>query len=153
MGQPMQSRFGRLAATALVSAMMAAGLAGCANEQVTQGYLLDETALAKIKPGLDAQQVLQIMGSPSTVSTVGNQTWYYISEQLKIDFYFMGPQLVDRHVVVVNFTKGLKVEKVANYGLKDGAVFDFISRETPTSGNELTMVRQILRATGQGVGP
>jgi hypothetical protein len=28
-------------------------------------------------------------------------------------------------------------------------VFDFLSRKTPTSGAELSLVRQLLRATGQ----
>lgn len=141
--------FGRTAGAALIAAMLAAGLAGCANETYTQGYLLDEKALATVKPGMDAQQVLQVMGTPSTVSTVGNQTWYYISEKMEVKLQFMGPRLVDRRVVAINFTKNLKVEKIADYGLQDGAVFDFISRTTPTSGTELTMVRQLLRATGQ----
>jgi outer membrane protein assembly factor BamE (lipoprotein component of BamABCDE complex) len=144
--------FGRTAGAALLAAMLASGLAGCANESFTQGYLLDEQALASVKPGTDAQQVLQIMGTPSTVSTVGNQTWYYISERMEVKLQFMGPRLVDRRVVAINFTKNLKVEKIANYGLQDGVVFDFVSRKTPTSGNELTMIRQLLRSTGQIAG-
>ncbi len=141
--------FGRTAGAAMIAAMLSAGLAGCANETYTQGYLLDEQALATVKPGMDAQQVLQVMGTPSTVSTVGNQTWYYISEKVEVKLQFMGPRIVDRRVVAINFTKNLKVEKVADYGMQDGVVFDFISRTTPTSGNELTMVRQLMRATGQ----
>ena len=45
----------------------------------------------------------------------------------------------------------MKVEKIANYGMQDGVVFDFYSQTTPTGGNELSLVRQLLRATGQGV--
>ncbi len=145
----LKSGFGRKAGAALIATVLATGLAGCANETFTQGYLLDEQALATVKPGQDAQQVLQILGTPSTVSTVGNQTWYYISERMQVDFQFLGPKLVDRRVVAINLTKNLKVEKVANYGIQDGAVFDFVSRTTPTSGNELSLVRQLLRATGQ----
>lgn len=145
----LKSGFGRKAGAVLLATALATGLAGCANETFTQGYLLDEQALASLKPGMDAQQVLQVMGTPSTVSTVGNQTWYYISEKMHVTFQFMGPKLVDRRVVAINFTKNLKVEKVGNYGLQDGVVFDFVSRTTPTSGTELSMVRQLLRATGQ----
>ena len=64
-------------------------------------------------------------------------------------FQFLGPKVVDRHIVVIDFNKTNKVEKIANYGLQDGAVFDFISRSTPTSGAEPTLLRQLLRATGQ----
>ncbi len=149
----MMSRFksslGRKAGMVLLATALATSLAGCANETFMRGYLLDEQALASIKPGMDAQQVLQTMGTPSTVSTVGNQTWYYISEKMHVNFQFMGPKLVDRRVVAINFTKNLKVEKIANYGLQDGVVFDFLSRTTPTSGTELSLIRQLLRATGQ----
>ena len=136
-------------ALTLLASTSALTLSGCAGEQLTQGYLLDEAQLAKLKPGMDAQAVLQAMGSPSTVSTVGSQTWYYVSEKMEIGLRFMGPKVVDRHVVVINFSKNNKVEKIANYGLQDGVVFDFVSRTTPTGGNEPTLLRQLLRATGQ----
>ena len=136
-------------ALTLLASASALTLSGCAGEQLTQGYLLDEAQLAKLKPGMDAQAVLQAMGSPSTVSTVGSQTWYYVSEKMEIGLRFMGPKVVDRHVVVINFSKNNKVEKIANYGLQDGVVFDFVSRTTPTGGNEPTLLRQLLRATGQ----
>ena len=140
---------GKALALTLLASTCAFTLAGCAGEQLTQGYLLDEAQLAKLKPGMDAQAVLQTMGSPSTVSTVGSQTWYYVSEKMEVGLRFMGPKVVDRHVVVINFSKNNKVEKIANYGLQDGVVFDFISRATPTGGNEPTLLRQLLRATGQ----
>ena len=143
------SLIGRALGLTLLASTAAVTLSGCAGEQITQGYLLDEAQLAKLKPGMDASAVLQIMGSPSTVSTVGSQTWYYVSEKMEIGLRFMGPKVVDRRVVVLNFTKANKIEKIANYGLQDGAMFDFISRTTPTGGNEPTLLRQLLRATGQ----
>lgn len=147
-----KARFGTVAralAFSVLTATSALTLSGCAGEQLTQGYLLDDAQLAKLKPGMDAQTVLQTMGSPSTVSTVGSQTWYYVSEKMEIGLRFMGPKVVDRHVVVINFTKANKIEKIANYGMQDGVVFDFVSRTTPTGGNEPTLLRQLLRATGQ----
>jgi hypothetical protein len=33
---------------------------------------------------------------------------------------------------------------LAEYGLKDGKVFDFISRTTPTSGNDLNLISTIV---------
>jgi outer membrane protein assembly factor BamE (lipoprotein component of BamABCDE complex) len=138
-----------LRAVLALSALL--GLAACNQEIQPRGYLIDERTLGEVKIGTDAQKVLTTLGTPSTVSTVGNQTWYYISQQTKQPLLFMQPAIVDQRVVAVNFNKGMKVEKIANYGLQDGAVFDFYSQTTPTGGNELSVVRQILRATGQGV--
>ena len=79
------------------------------------------------------------MGTPSTVSTVGNQTWYYISQTTSRG-QILEPTVVEQRVLAVNFNKNMKVERIANYGLQDGVVFDFISRTTPTGGTELSLV-------------
>ena len=49
---------------------------------------------------------------------------------------FFTPSETDRQVVAVYFNEGGVVESVANYGLKDGKVFDFISRTTPAPGGK-----------------
>ena len=36
------------------------------------------------------------------------------------------------------------VSWIANYGIQDGRVFDFISRTTPTSGEDFTFLKQVL---------
>ena len=67
--------------TAALSALLLSPLAACTTAgPQTQGYVIDEQAVAEIKPGMDAKKVLSILGTPSTVSTVGNQSWYYISQ-------------------------------------------------------------------------
>ena len=127
----------------------ALALSGC-GEQTTKGHIFDEELISKIKPGMDGQQVLQTIGTPSTVSTVGNQTWYYISQDTVQRFKFMTPSVTNQRVLAINFTKNLKVSDVQNFGIEDGKVFDFSKNETPTGGAELSVVRQLLRATGAG---
>ena len=52
---------------------------------------------------------------------------------------------VDRRVIAVYFDKSRRVQRLADYGLKDGLVFDFISRTTPTSGTELNYLTFVLK--------
>jgi outer membrane protein assembly factor BamE (lipoprotein component of BamABCDE complex) len=92
-----------------------------------------------------------VLGTPSTVSTVGSQTWYYISQDTTRTFMFDKPEIVNQRVIAVQFTKAMRVEKLANYGMQDGVLFDFLSNTTPTGGNELTFIRQLMRAAGAGV--
>jgi outer membrane protein assembly factor BamE (lipoprotein component of BamABCDE complex) len=124
-------------------------LAACNPEPVSRGYILDPTALSQIKTGDDEQRVLQILGTPSTVATVGGSTWYYISQTAVRRFKFQAPTVTDQRVLAVSFDKNKRVERIASYGMQDGVVFDFISRTTPTGGEELSMVKQLMRATGQ----
>ena len=56
----------------------------------------------------------------------------------------------DDTIYLFKIDKNMKVERVASYGMQDGVVFDFISRTTPTGGSELSLVRQMLNATGLG---
>lgn len=137
--------------TTVLALCLAAGLAGCQSfgaEEFQRGYVLDQATLAQVKPGMSADQVLQTLGTPSTVSTVGNRNWYYISQTSRRAVQFLGESVTDQKVTAVYFTPNLKVERVALYGLQDGRVFDFISRTTPAGGEEASFLGQIFRGLG-----
>jgi outer membrane protein assembly factor BamE (lipoprotein component of BamABCDE complex) len=52
--------------------------------------------------------------------------------------------MTDQNVLAIYFGgKTGKVERIANYGLKDGQVFDFVSRTTPTGGQEPSFLRNM----------
>ncbi|MFI5012869.1 MAG: outer membrane protein assembly factor BamE [Hyphomicrobiales bacterium] len=112
-------------------------------QTLTHGYIFDDKVLDEIKPGTDVQAVLQKLGQPSNVSTVGNQTFYYASQTTFQRFQFQQPSIIDQRVFAVYFDKNFKVERLANWGLQDGKIFDFISRTTPSSGIEQSFLRQI----------
>lgn len=115
------------------------------NEEITRGFVMDQEAIGKVKPGMDVQGVLQVLGTPSTTSTVGNRTFYYVSQRSRRMFQFQNPTVVEQNVVAVYFNNGFKVERIANWGLKDGVLFDFISRTTPTGGEEQSFLRNLFR--------
>ncbi len=136
----------RLAGVALAALM----LGGCLADQSpgTRGFVLDEKSLDQIRPGSSAEQVILVLGTPSTTSTVGGKTYYYISQKVSQRFQFMEEKITDQRVVAIYLDKNNKVERVANYGLKDGKVFDFISRETPTGGTENSFITSLFRRIG-----
>jgi len=133
--------------TRLITVIFLAGLtAACfQGEELQRGYILDEAALEQVQPGMRAEQVLETMGTPSTVSTVGNQSWYYVSQTTSRQFAFQKPEVIDQRVTAIYFTPNLRVERVAVYGLEDGRVFDFISRTTPTGGAEQSFLANLFR--------
>ena len=115
------------------------------NEEFTRGFVMDDALIEKVKVGMDVQTVLSILGTPSTTSTVGNRTFYYISQTVRRRFQFQDPQVIDQRVLVIYFNKAFKVERIANFGLQDGVIFDFISRTTPTGGEEQSFLRNLFR--------
>ncbi|MEA2997957.1 MAG: hypothetical protein QOG74_3506 [Alphaproteobacteria bacterium] len=110
-------------------------LGGCITQTYQRGYLVPEGALEQIPLGASQEQVLIVLGTPSTVATISGEVFYYISQRTE-QTSFLPQREVDRRVVAVYFDKSRKVERLANYGIKDGKIFDYISRTTPSGGQE-----------------
>jgi outer membrane protein assembly factor BamE (lipoprotein component of BamABCDE complex) len=133
-----------LAAAALA---LAGPLSGCIgyNGDFDRGYQIDEQTLAKVEVGkTDKRETLNLMGTPSTTSTVGGDAWYYIGQKERRALAFMAAQTTNQNVVAIYFDKKGKVSRVANYGMKDGKVFDFVSRTTPTGGQEPSFLKNAM---------
>jgi outer membrane protein assembly factor BamE (lipoprotein component of BamABCDE complex) len=130
-----------LAALALGLAL--AACSGSFTQVYRRGYVVPEGALEQVPLGASQEQVLIVLGTPSTVATVSGEAFYYISQRAEQDLAFMPQKVTNQRVVAVYFDRSRRVERVANYGLKDGRVFDFVSRTTPTSGAELNLLNYI----------
>jgi outer membrane protein assembly factor BamE (lipoprotein component of BamABCDE complex) len=131
------------AACALIFAL-ALALSGCGGETFQRGYVLPEGALEQIPLGASQEQVLLVLGTPSTVATVSGEAFYYISQKVDRPVAFMNGKVTDQRVIAVYFDRDRKVQRLAAYGIKDGHVFNFVTQTTPTSGNDLNMITNIL---------
>ena len=131
---------------AVAAALLVCGtLAGCTGEQFQKGYILPPGALEQIPIGASQDQVLIVLGTPSTVATLNGEVFYYISQRTSRPVMFMNQRVVDQRVIAVYFDKNRQVMRLANYGLKDGKIFDFISRTTATSGQEMSYLTPLFK--------
>jgi len=126
-------------------ALVCAVLGGCTGEQFQKGYILPPGALEQVPIGASQDQVLIVMGTPSTVATLNGEVFYYISQRSERPIAFMNQKVVDQRVIAIYFDKNRQVKRLANYGLQDGKIFDFISRTTPTSGQELSYLTPLFK--------
>ncbi len=128
-------------------ACLGAALGGCIgyDGDFERGYQIDEQSLDKVKVGSTSKQdALALLGTPSTTSTIGGDAWYYIGQKMSRSLAFMPAKMTDQNVMAVYFDKSGKVSRIANYGMKDGKVFDFVSRTTPTGGQEPDFLRNMM---------
>jgi outer membrane protein assembly factor BamE (lipoprotein component of BamABCDE complex) len=133
----------------LTPLLLAASLAasGCTPVVNQRGYLPDPIGEASIKIGTDTKTTVQDrLGDPSTEATFGGDAWYYISSVEK-QVAFFDPLVVNRSIMAIHFDKDGKVTNIRHYGLKDGHVVAFETRETPAKGREITFLQQLLNAT------
>jgi len=145
--EPKRPRARRRLATAaaLLAVSLLAG--GCIAQKYSRGYMLPDGALEQIPIGASQEQVLVVLGTPSTVATVSGEVFYYISQKTE-QISFMPQHVTDQRVVAVYFDKDRRVQRLANYGLKDGKVFDFVSRTTPAGGQEMSYLTYIFKIVG-----
>lgn len=133
-------------ASALAGVAFAAlALGGCLGFDGThhRGYVIDAKTMDQARVGASAEQILVVMGTPSTTSTVGGDAWYYISQKTERSVAFQQPRVTDQRIFAVYFDKNKKVQRVANYGMEDGRVIDFVTRTTPTAGPESSFLRNM----------
>jgi outer membrane protein assembly factor BamE (lipoprotein component of BamABCDE complex) len=125
----------------------ALALTGCGSfsETLQRGYVAQQGALEQIPVGATQEQVLIVLGTPSTVATVSGEAFYYISQTAQRAAAFMPYEVRDQRVIAVYFDKDRRVQRLANYGLKDGKIFDFMSQTTPTSGKELNYLGNVFK--------
>jgi outer membrane protein assembly factor BamE (lipoprotein component of BamABCDE complex) len=126
-------------------ALACAVLGGCTGEQFQRGYILPPGALEQIPIGASQDQVLIVMGTPSTVATLNGEVFYYISQRAERKVAFLNQKVIDQRVIAIYFDKNRQVQRLANYGLQDGKIFDFVSRTTPTSGQEINYLTPLFK--------
>ena len=141
---------GRKVALGAVLALAAVSAAGCTATVNQRGYLPAPGMLEAIRPGIDNKASLQAaLGSPSTMGTFTDRTWYYISSTQE-DYLFYRPEEMQRQIYAINFGPDDTVTSVKHYGLEDGVEVAFSDRETPAKGRELTFLQQIFGNVGRG---
>src|ERR687891_1351536 len=124
-------------------------LIACTPQISNHGYRLDEAAFAQVEPGRTTrEQVLQLLGSPSSLTTFDGSVWYYVSQRSeRLSFY--QDNVVNQDVVTITFDDLGTVASIDRHGLERAHEVSFVERETPTSGSELTAFEQFIGNIGR----
>ncbi|MEQ8397212.1 outer membrane protein assembly factor BamE [Thalassobaculum sp.] len=138
----MRSRFAFAVITML-------GLSACSPQIATHGNLVDPDALAKVEPGKSDQAVvLSLLGSPSTLGNFNEPTWYYIGQRTERQAFYR-PETIERRVIYIDFEQGGTVKSIGSLDLEDGKKIAFVTRETPTAGQRVTLIKQLIGNIGR----
>jgi outer membrane protein assembly factor BamE (lipoprotein component of BamABCDE complex) len=132
----------------VVAAVLALACTGCAETVTKHGHLFQESDLKQISPGMSTEQVRTSLGTPTTTAAVGSGTAFYYISSVESQKAFLPPKETDRRVVAVYFGQMGSVDRVAQYGLKDGKVFDYVKNETPTLSRDEGILKALFRNLG-----
>jgi len=134
----------------MVGAILGTALAaGCATSVEQRGNLPAQDKIAEIHPGSTSKdEVIKILGSPSSVSIFNDKSWYYISRRTG-QFAFFDPNVIDQQVYIVNFDDQGVVKAIDHKGLEDGKEIVPVARATPAPGRELSFLEQLIGNLGK----
>lgn len=138
----------RLVATA-IAGLVAGSLGACSPIVDDHGYVATPGVMDRLEVSNQGREdVIRLLGSPSTVSTFNDKTWYYIHQKQE-QFAFFGIDTTEQSVVAISFNDQGRIASIKNYAMKDGREIAMVPRKTPTYGKELTVVEQIMGNVGR----
>jgi len=120
----------------------------CSPTTTQRGNMVQDYQLVAVQPGISTRSdVLRNMGSPTTKAPFNENVWYYIGQKTE-KRGILDPEIVDERVVVVVFDDE---DMVVQAGELDRERIDLpIDRDkTPTYGNEMTAMQQLLGNLGK----
>jgi outer membrane protein assembly factor BamE (lipoprotein component of BamABCDE complex) len=134
--------------SALAAAGLALSLAACTWPQEVRGNMPDADSVAEVQPGKSTKaDVTRLMGSPSSVASFDNNTWYYIARRIQRET-LQDPDLIEQRVYIVTFDEKGTVTQLQTH-VNDDHDVAMIARATPAPGKELSFVEQLLGTFGK----
>ena len=125
-------------------------LSACVKVEENRGYVKGASVnVERIKIGVtDKNDVRYLLGSPSSISTFGGEIWYYIGLTMH-RASFLKPDVVDQNILIVSFDESGIVEDITQKGAEDRRNIEISEEATPTEGNRLTIMDQLLGNLGR----
>jgi outer membrane protein assembly factor BamE (lipoprotein component of BamABCDE complex) len=128
-------------------------LAACETLIDQRGFAPTPGSVEKLEIGSQSREdVVRLIGSPSTVATFNPNTWYYITQKQET-YAFFKPSMIEQDVLQLTFNESGRLQAMKKYELAEGRDIEMVSRITPTAGKELTVLEQIMGNVGRFSGP
>lgn len=125
------------------------GLVACSPKVDARGHVDAQKQIEQLTIGRSHKQdVMQLLGSPSTISTFGEERWYYITAR-KEAFGFLAPEVTEQQVTQITFDADGMVSAIERHGLNERRDIEITEDTTPTEGHQLGFFEQLLGNVGR----
>ena len=129
--------------------LLVLGLAACSPQVSQHGHTIEPETLSRLTPGTSSrEEVLRLLGSPSTLATFEDDRWYYVTQRRESRSFYQS-QITEQDVVVVSFDDQGILRGVEHRSLDQAMGIEPNSDRTRTLGSELTIVEQLIGNIGR----
>jgi outer membrane protein assembly factor BamE (lipoprotein component of BamABCDE complex) len=120
----------------------------CVKTTSTSGHLFEEDELSALHKAGTKQDVAAILGSPTSTSTFGQETWYYITTK-KEKIAFLKDKIIEQNIVEITFNGNDTINKVYYYNEKDAKPLKLIEEYTASKGTESNTIQKFFYNVGR----
>ncbi len=130
-----------LAASALLT------LWACAPTIDYRGKLPDAELVAQLKTGQTQEEVIGLIGSPTTVADYEKTKWLYTYKKTETASFFE-PTVLEEKILALTFDTQGRLQSVEQQK-PDGTVIDPLRYKTPTVGEDRPILKQVFGNFGK----
>jgi outer membrane protein assembly factor BamE (lipoprotein component of BamABCDE complex) len=131
-------------------------LPACSRIKSNQGYIIDESLVAAIQPGVDNKDsVARTLGRPTFASEFDTGEWYYVSRNTT-QLAFIAPKAKSQSIIKVSFDAKGNVAAVNRRGLEQTASISPVGDKTATLGRNRSFFEDLfgnIGSVGAGAAP
>lgn len=123
--------------------------AGCSPKVHQMGKSIEEKNVQQVQAGVhNKHDVARILGSPTLYSLFQEDRWYYTSKTTEANA-FLKPVVAEQDTYIVTFDKSGIVKDVKHLNMDNAKDISYVSRETPTTGQDTSMLQQLFGNFGR----
>lgn len=123
-------------------------LTGCVKNYYTSGHLFEKQELAKLHQAKTKEDVEEILGSPSSVSSFGIETWFYITSK-KEQVAFFKSKIIEQNIVEISFNKDNSINTVMYYNENNAKEIKLIEEFTVSKGTDTSTMQKFFYNVGR----
>jgi outer membrane protein assembly factor BamE (lipoprotein component of BamABCDE complex) len=141
-------KVGLKAGTAGMALVLVTLMGGCTSIRDHRGYLVDQSLLDSVQPGIDNRlSVEKTLGRPTFESQFGEKDWYYLSQTVKTP-PFRRARTAEQTLMRVRFDPTGNVVGVDKRGTEQVAQISPDGHTTPTLGRHRSLIEDLFGNIG-----
>ncbi len=124
-------------------------ISACTPTRGVRGNLVEDFRLSRVTPGVSTQaDVMNTIGSPTATDPFDQNIWYYMGQKTEKKG-ILDPKITEERIIRVTFDPKTRiVSEIAPMDTQRNDI-PLEKRVTPTSGNDLNAVQQMIGNIGK----
>jgi len=125
-------------------------LAACSSDVFVShcGNMPTQERIAQLQKGQTKDEVLDLLGTPSNIVSLDQNTWIYMSSDIK-KVAFLKPVELDRDVLTVRFNQYNQVDEIVRLNKQQGREVAVNTDKTESYGNRPGFFEKYFGGVGQ----